>query len=262
MWDCNEGFGMKTMYFVSVSSAIVGTRKIGTGVEPKLKCMREEIDPQDRKVVINRPRQKRRCNVVIVPASETYLKFHYNRDTQKPRETHTFSADSDRIWYCWLKDILEKESNLSVSILNEFPNPYESNSKRWERIWMEFLHQNLIKFKSNSDSVILIGHGSGADAVLRYLEEHSVDGAVIICASDEYHAGERHGREYHRDLILSNCNKFFIGFWSDNDPSMDIESILKFTRSMEMQVEIIPNQNKFILPTFPKLASLLISISI
>lgn len=48
--------------------------------------------------------------------------------------------------------------------------------------------------------LLVIAHGSGADAVLRYLETApptAVDGLVLVApGGDEYHAAERHGRAY------------------------------------------------------------------
>lgn len=44
----------------------------------------------------------------------------------------------------------------------------------------------------------IVADGTGADAVLRLLEDSSeVDGAILLAPCDEYFAGERHGRPYH-----------------------------------------------------------------
>lgn len=81
------------------------------------------------------------------------------------------------------------------------PNPYESNTKRWERVWL-----SIIREAASSSDVALIGLGTGADATLRFLEGHGVDHGVLLVhpSGDEYFAGERHGRAYHWYNIRQN----------------------------------------------------------
>ena len=63
-----------------------------------------------------------------------------------------------------------------------------------------------IRAAVEKEPVTLVAHGTGADACLRYLENHEVHGGVVILCptSDEYFAGERHGRPYHWQLIREN----------------------------------------------------------
>lgn len=97
-------------------------------------------------------------------------------------------------WYAWLSSCLP----VPVSIA-PVPNPYASNSKRWERVWLSTLRE------VTSPGDALLGHGSGADVVLRYLEEGRAQGVVLVLpSSDEYFAGERHGRRYHWEAIRRN----------------------------------------------------------
>lgn len=97
-------------------------------------------------------------------------------------------------WYAWLPTALPVPFSVAP-----IPNPYESNSKRWERVWLSALREVA------SPGDILLGHGSGADVVLRYLEGDSAEGALLVLPSgDEYFAGERHGRRYHWEGIKRN----------------------------------------------------------
>lgn len=104
-------------------------------------------------------------------------------------------------WYEWLQKSFPSSTRV-VESLENMPNPYESNSKRWEAIWLDVITQAV----GNGTNVSLVGQGSGADACLRFLEANRVDGAVVLLlpTSDEYYAGERHGRAYHWSLILDN----------------------------------------------------------
>lgn len=83
------------------------------------------------------------------------------------------------------------------------PNPYESNSKRWESVWLSTIRSAV----HGKEPVSLLAHGTGADACLRFLEDNTVDGGVVLVAptGDEYFAGERHGRAYHWQLIRDNA---------------------------------------------------------
>ncbi|KAA8498829.1 hypothetical protein FVE85_6414 [Porphyridium purpureum] len=122
---------------------------------------------------------------------------------------------------CWY-DTLAVDASTEVSVLRGLPYLYDSNSKRWERVWLEELKQHL---SFGTDKTIIIAHGSGADALLRLLEEEAIGadvrvGVVLIAPTTRlYHAGERHPRSYRVMRIAKNVgrNKFFI-VYSDNDP--------------------------------------------
>jgi len=113
-------------------------------------------------------------------------------------------------WYEWLSEQLP----LPCELARGFPNPYDANTKRWESIWLRYLREEA---KIDRKSVV-IGHGTGADAVLRMLENTEAFGAVLVAPCDEYHAGERHGRPYHWSDIRRNCLHFVKHIHSDNDP--------------------------------------------
>mmetsp|Transcript_1311 Transcript_1311/g.3603 ORF Transcript_1311/g.3603 Transcript_1311/m.3603 type:complete len:263 (-) Transcript_1311:125-913(-) len=111
-------------------------------------------------------------------------------------------------WYSWLTDQLAL-SNIELHVMSDFPDPYEYNSKRWEQTWLDYIRRAAnCEDLGSSAKVVLIGHGSGADAVLRFLEDDvHVSFAILISPTDEYYAGERHGRAYHWNAIASSCQK-------------------------------------------------------
>uniref|UniRef100_A0A7S2ZPF9 Uncharacterized protein n=1 Tax=Rhodosorus marinus TaxID=101924 RepID=A0A7S2ZPF9_9RHOD len=124
-----------------------------------------------------------------------------------PNNQYTIS--SAKAWYSWLKD----EVSLDVEVAESFPNPYDANTKRWERVWLNYMRDEL---KIDS-STIAIGHGSGADALLRFLENYPAYGSILIAPGDEYHAGERHGRPHHWVDIRRNCLHFIEHIYSIDD---------------------------------------------
>ncbi|KAJ8907894.1 hypothetical protein NDN08_007997 [Rhodosorus marinus] len=120
-----------------------------------------------------------------------------------------FTISSADAWYSWLKD----EVSFDVEVAESFPNPYDANTKRWERVWLNYLRDEL---KIDS-STITIGHGSGADALLRFLENYPAYGSILVAPCDEYHAGERHGRPHHWVDIRRNCLHFIEHIYSIDD---------------------------------------------
>ena len=62
-----------------------------------------------------------------------------------------------------------------------------------------------------------MGHGSGADAVLRLAEGTQLWGMAVIGPCDEYPAAERHGRPLHWVDIRRNCPHFREHFYSTDD---------------------------------------------
>jgi len=104
-------------------------------------------------------------------------------------------------------DSLHGVSGVDVEVMEDFPNPYHTMTKRWENTWIEAMRS----FKPDENTV-LIGHGSGAEAALRFIEEHKVKGCILVATpGDEYYAGERHGRLYRWESIKMN-SEFVVQF--------------------------------------------------
>lgn len=121
-------------------------------------------------------------------------------------------------WYPHVKDELEKRG---IQVIAE--NMPDADLARKE-YWLPFIEQ---KTKGQSN-VILIGHSSGAVAILRYLETHRVLGAVLVaaCHTD---LGNEHEKASHYfdepwqwEKIHKNA-QWIIQFASKNDPYIPIE---------------------------------------
>ena len=85
----------------------------------------------------------------------------------------------------------------------EMPDVYESNTKRYEVSWLEWMRDTL----DLSSYDVVVGHGSSAEAVLRYMEQlhyKPLKAVVVVDAIDIYTAGERHGRKFHHNKIKKN----------------------------------------------------------
>ena len=95
-----------------------------------------------------------------------------------------------------------EELYCSINFL-DMPNVYESNTKRYEVSWLEWMKDTL----DLSSYDVVVGHGSSAEAVLRYMEQQHykpLKAVVVLDAIDIYTAGERHGRKFHHGKIKRN----------------------------------------------------------
>lgn len=48
----------------------------------------------------------------------------------------------ERVWYDWF---LSSVSSVECVLVEEFPNPYDANTKRWESVWLEYLRRELMQ---------------------------------------------------------------------------------------------------------------------
>ena len=124
----------------------------------------------------------------------------------------------DANWYPYAKEKLE-ELGLDV-ILTEMPDP-ELARKEY---WLPFIEEKT----NGEENLILIGHSSGAIAILKYLETHKIRGAVLVGV---YHTdlGEEEERqsgyfddEWKWEAIKKNIDWIVI-FASTDDPYFSID---------------------------------------
>ncbi len=81
------------------------------------------------------------------------------------------NTDIHENWYQSVKEGLEK---LGLDVIAEnMPDPYFAR----ERYWLPFIKQKL-----STEDAVLIGHSSGAVAVLRYLERYKCRLAILVGA--------------------------------------------------------------------------------
>ena len=128
------------------------------------------------------------------------------------------NAYMTEIWYPYVKRELEQ---LGFDVIaKRMPDPIIAHID----IWLPFIKEQT----QDSEDVILIGHSSGAIAIMRYLETHKVKGAVLIGA---YHTDldneleQKSGyfdKPWDWEAIKKNAG-WIIQFASLDDPFIPIE---------------------------------------
>ena len=158
-------------------------------------------------------------------------------------------------WFPYLKEELEKEGVEVVAI--QFPDSIIAR----ESYWIPFLE----KLKADHET-ILIGHSSGAIAAMRYAENHTILGSVLVGA---YHTdmgmemekkSEYFGRPWLWDNILEH-QQWIIQFASQNDPWIPIEEARFVRDKLHTEYYESIDQGHFggdhYKPTFPELLATL-----
>lgn len=128
------------------------------------------------------------------------------------------NCDIGTQWYLSVKKELEK---LGIEVIAE--NMPDANLARKE-YWLPWIEEK----SKEADKLILIGHSSGVVAILRYLENHKVNGAVLVgvCYTDlgdeKEKASHYFDESWQWDEIRKNA-KWIIEFASTDDPYIPIE---------------------------------------
>jgi len=121
-------------------------------------------------------------------------------------------------WYLNVKKELE---NLDIEVVAEnMPDPDLARKEFWLP-WIE-------DKSKGADKVILIGHSSGAVAIMKYLEDHQVEGAILVGGSHTDLGDEKEKASHYFDdpwqwdKIKKNI-AWIIQFASTDDPYIPIE---------------------------------------
>jgi uncharacterized protein len=149
-----------------------------------------------------------------------------NRDKQKYKIMKAIiipgngNTDITENWYQDVKDGLQK---LGLDVIAEnMPDPDLARKE----YWLPF-----IKEKLSTEDAILIGHSSGAIAILKYLEENKCKLAILVGAyytdlNDESEKKSGYFDEpWNWDKIKNNVEKIVL-FASRNDPFIPIAEAL------------------------------------
>jgi predicted alpha/beta hydrolase family esterase len=121
-------------------------------------------------------------------------------------------------WYLYVKNKLQ-EMGIEV-VAKNMPDPELAR----EKIWLPFIEKEI----GDGDDVILIGHSSGAIAIMRYLETHRVGLAVIVggyhtdLGDDQEKKSGYFDRQWQWDKIKQNAGRI-IQFNSIDDPYIPIK---------------------------------------
>jgi len=144
------------------------------------------------------------------------------------------NTDISLNWYLYVKEKLEK-LGLEV-VAKNMPDPDLARKE----YWIPFIEQQL----GGDDNAILIGHSSGAVAILRYLEDHKAQGAVIVGV-------------YHTDLGMETEKQsgYFDGEWQWSKIRQNVKWIIEFASTDDPYIPIDePISNLVHSGTNPKLA--------
>ncbi|KAF9914627.1 putative hydrolase rbbp9 [Lobosporangium transversale] len=96
------------------------------------------------------------------------------------------------------------------NVLRTFPDPYEAH----EEIWIPFMEDTI----GINEQDVVIGHSSGAAAIMRYIESRKVKGVVLVSA-------------YHSDLGDPSEREagYFNRAWNWNSMRANTEWITQFS---------------------------------
>src|SRR3989344_962172 len=121
-------------------------------------------------------------------------------------------------WYFHVKKELE---NIGIWVIAE--NMPDANLARKE-YWLPWIEEK----SKGEDKLILIGHSSGAVAIMRYLENHKAEGAVLVGAcytdlGDEKEKASHYFDEPWQWKKIKQNTKWIILFASTDDRYIPIE---------------------------------------
>lgn len=150
------------------------------------------------------------------------------------------NTDISENWFPYVKKGLEK---LDVKVIaKNMPDPDIAR----EKYWLPFIEKEV----GWGDDVILMGHSSGAVAIMRYLENHSVKIAVLVgaCYTDLDDKKEKESGYYNRpwqwNKIKKNAQKI-IQFASTNDPYIPISEARHIRDNLDTEYYEYSDQGHF-----------------
>jgi len=157
-------------------------------------------------------------------------------------------TDLSEIWYPYAKREIEK---LDISVIaKKMP---DSDLARKE-YWLPFIEKQV----GAGDGVILIGHSSGASAIMRYAEIHKLGGIVLVsaCHTDGGNEKER-ASNYFKDPwkweAIKKNTKWIIQFGSTDDPYIPIEEMRYVHNKLHSEYHELKDKGHFNIEEFPEL---------
>ena len=174
------------------------------------------------------------------------------------------------LWYGWLRGRLEEAlgseelkalqraagERVEV-VLRSFPDPSESRMEAW----LPFLRDEL----GCGEDCVLVGHSTGAQAALRFAEQHRVMGLVVVsaCHTDCGNACDEASGYYrdpwHWDAIRAHSREFLAQFGSSDDFRVPYEEQRHVARCCQAEAHFFADRGHFQSSTFPELLDLLLS---
>jgi len=154
-------------------------------------------------------------------------------------------------WTPWLKAELEKLG--FETFFETFPDSVIARAE----YWLPFLEEH-IKAGPND---VLLGWSSGGTAAMRYAENHTIKGSVLLapCYTDLNDDLEKQSGYYTTpwqwDAIKQNQEKIAL-FYGDNDPFIPQEEFIHISEKLDATTTKMPGAGHFIGETrFPEVLS-------
>ncbi len=161
---------------------------------------------------------------------------------------HGTGDNSESNWFPWLKRVLEQKG--WKVWLPDLPQSDKPNIQRYN----EFIRDNE-KWKFNKDSY-LIGHSSGAVAILGLLEhlpkETVVDACILVSAFKDDLGWEALNELFLKPLNFEKIKKHakrFIFIHSDNDPYVPVEHAQYLSQQLGGKLLVLSGQKHFSIST-------------
>ncbi|CAF0850411.1 unnamed protein product [Adineta steineri] len=149
----------------------------------------------------------------------------------------------NRHWYKWLQTELSK---LDIDALAP-AMPDEREAK--DSIWIPYLINNL-NVKEND---ILVGHSSGAMAILRLCEQMKIKGLILVSAG--YDKNDKN-QLYNWNKIKSNA-QWIEQFHSSDDPFTPVDSSRHIAKEVQSTYHEFNDRNHFLCPDFPDIINVI-----
>lgn len=136
---------------------------------------------------------------------------------------------NETYWYSWFRAKMTDLFPLLDVILEDMPDPKQAR----EQYWLPFIKSHI----SGYSKVFLIGHCSGAEAIMRLLESTYIDGVFLLCGCindlglleeriSGYYPQQMDGsfREWRWDLMKKNSG-FIVHIGAQDDPFIPLEEM-------------------------------------
>lgn len=173
-------------------------------------------------------------------------------------------------WYGWLYNELNSTKYiphlLSEVVLENMPDPDQAK----EKIWLPFVLNDL-QVNQHLTHTILIGHSSGAQAILRLLENDKYKlhndgqllGVILVsaCHTDLGCANETISGYYNREWLWSRIAQhaqWIVQYHSTDDPFIPIEEARHVAQNIKSEYIEHTKRGHYLSRTFPDLVEKLV----
>jgi predicted alpha/beta hydrolase family esterase len=134
--------------------------------------------------------------------------------------------------------------------MKDMPDPYVAR----ESVWIPFTREVL----GCDENTILVGHSSGAQCAMRYMEQYKIAGAFLIspCVTDMGIENEKASGYYNRPWLwdkMKENSQFIVQFSSRDDPLVPWEEQEQVHKNLKTELHMYQNEGHFLHDTFPDL---------